>query len=77
MDLAASTDHCQMAVTVADVSLRARDVGGQPLAVLDRYKAILAARPDCDGQPNLAEIEPPVRTAGAPDTGESDREDRA
>ena len=34
MDLADSAEHGDVAVAVADVSLRAGDVSGQPLAVL-------------------------------------------
>src|SRR6266487_4073586 len=49
-----------MAVAVADISLRTRDVGGQPLAVLHGNKAILTAMPDLDGHPDVVEIEPPA-----------------
>jgi ABC-type multidrug transport system ATPase subunit len=60
VDLADSADHGEMAVAVADISLRARDAGGQPLAVLHGNKPVLAAVPDLDGHPDVAEIEPPA-----------------
>src|ERR1022692_4177205 len=49
-----------MAVAVADISLGARDVGGQPLAVLHGNKPVLTAMPDLDGHPDVAEIKPPA-----------------
>jgi hypothetical protein len=61
VDLADPADHGEMAVAVADISLRARDAGGQPLAVLDGNRPVLAAVPDLDGNPDVAEIEPPAR----------------
>jgi hypothetical protein len=45
---------------VADISLSARDVGGQPLAVLYGNKPVLAPVPDLDRHPDVAEIEPPA-----------------
>jgi hypothetical protein len=60
VDLADPADHGEMAVAVADISLRARDAGGQPLAVLHGNKPVLAAVPDLDGHPDVAEIEPPA-----------------
>src|SRR5215469_8315122 len=49
-----------MAVAVADISLRTRDAGGQPLAVLHGNKPVLAAMPDLDGHLDVAEIKPPA-----------------
>jgi hypothetical protein len=61
VDLADPADHGEVAVAVADISLRARNAGGQPLAVLDGNNPVLAAVPDLDGHPDVAEIEPPAR----------------
>src|ERR1700722_3462042 len=60
VDLADSADHREMAVAVADISLRARDAGGQPLAVLHGNKPVLTAVPDLHGHPNVTQIEPPA-----------------
>src|SRR5215469_9530189 len=49
-----------MAGAVADISLRAGDAGGEPLAVLHGNKPVLAAMPDLDGHPDVAEVEPPA-----------------
>jgi hypothetical protein len=59
VDLADSADHGQVPVAVADVSLRTRDADGQPLAVLHGNEPVLAAMPDLNGHPDVAEIEPP------------------
>ena len=61
VDLADSADHRQMAVSVADVCLGARDVGGQPLPVLHGNEPVLAAVPDLDRHSDVAEVEAPVR----------------
>src|SRR6185312_14531723 len=60
VDLADPADHGQMAVAVADIGLRTRDGGGQPLAVLRGNKPVLAAMPDLDGHLDVAEIKPPA-----------------
>jgi hypothetical protein len=61
VDLADSADHGQMAVAVADVSLGAGDAGGQPLPVLHGNEPVLAAVPDLDRHPDVAQVEPPAR----------------
>ena len=60
VDLADSADHGEMAVAVADIRLRARDAGGQPLAVLHGNKPVLTTVPDLDRHPDVAETEPPA-----------------
>src|ERR1700728_4692983 len=60
VDLADSADHGEMAVAVADVSLRAGDAGGQPLDVLHVNKPVLAAVPDLYRDPDVGQLEPPA-----------------
>src|ERR1700722_16226455 len=60
VDLADSVYHRQMAISVADVCLGARDGGGQPLPVLHGNEPVLAAVPDLDRHSDVAEVKSPV-----------------
>ena len=73
MDLADPADHGQMAVAVADLSLRARDGGGQPLAVLHRNEPVLVSTPlDTDSLPAPDQAGEPD-AAGAADAADDAR----